>query len=210
MLSTILGVSSQAYTYVKSQPWLRNTLIVLLVLAVGYGAGRYTTPTKVVVQDHVVTVTKEVVVTQVKTQIQYVKVKDTSLDHKTHETVTETTKPDGTKTEVTTIDTDTTKNQHVDTSANKSTQANSSDTKDSKTDSTHTQITTNDKEGWHLGVDLGLSLPHYLTGAPTIGIPSLNGAVIGVHAEHRVIGPLYIGLFANSQGTLGLSASGEF
>jgi hypothetical protein len=210
MITALSQLPSQAYAYVKNQPWLRNTLIVVLLLLLGYGAGRYLQPAKVVIQDHTVTVEHQTVVTQIKTEIKYVKVKDTSAVKQTHETETITKKPDGTTVEVVAIDTNQQNTTHTDTNVDKNKQANSNSTTDSKTDATHTQITTNEKEGWHMGIDLGLQLSNIIGNDPLVGIPGLHGAVVGVHAEHRVIGPLFLGLFGNSMGAAGLSVSAEF
>lgn len=209
-MDTLTKYPLQAYAYIKNQPWLRNALIALLLLLLGYGTGRYLAPSKVVIQDHVVTVEKEVVVTQVQTQIKVVKVVDTSSDRKVHRTTTETTKPDGTKVETTTEDIDAAKTSHEADDTNKSQQANSTSTTDKKIDSTHTEVKITERPGWHMGVDLGLNLSHMIGNDPNVGIPGLRGAVVGVHAEHRVIGPLFLGLFGNSMGAAGLSVSAEF
>lgn len=210
MIGSPVPYVSSAYTWLKSQPWLRNATIVILLFLGGYALGRYLVPGKVVIQDKVVTVTKDVIVTQTKTVVQIVKVADTSSDRKIHRVTTETKKPDGTDTQVVTEDIDAANQTHTDTNTNANNTVNVSQTEKNVQVATHTEVKTTEKPQWHVSLGIGASIPHYLNGAPMTGIPGLSGAVIDAHVEHRILGSVFLGAFANSQGVLGGSVGAEF
>lgn len=209
MISTLASLPGKAGEFLKNQPWVRNILILVLIFAMGYGAGRYAQPAKVVIQDRVVTVEKKVVVTEVKTEIKIVKVADTSVDRKVHKTVTETEKPDGTKTKVTTEDSDTSKKTHEDDTTVAKKDDTSKTTDNKAVDSSHTSITTYSKPQWHLGANGGISIPYFI-GQGVLGVPGMKGFVVGAQLERRIVGPVFMGIVGNTQGMVGISISGEF
>jgi hypothetical protein len=210
MIGSPVPYVTSAYTWLKAQPWLRNVIIVVLLFVAGYALGRYLVPGKIVIQDKVVTVTKDVIVTETKTVVQIVKVADTSSNRKVHRVVTETKKPDGTDVETTTEDIDAANQTHTNTSVDDSKTADTKQVDKTQTVATHTEIKTTEKPQWHLGANVGVNIPHYLYGAPNLGVPGLQGAVIGVSVGRRILGPVFLDLVGNSQGNVGLGISAEF
>ena len=177
----------------------------LALLLIGYGSGRYVQPAKIV--------EKERIVTQVQEKIVY---KDKIIERKVYVIVekkdehveTTTTKlPDGT------VTTKTTKDTHVD------------DTKKSDTTKTDDKTVEKDKVvvqvveklklveskplDWRIGVGVGVSIPYYL-GQGSVGVPGLQGAVIEVGIDKRIVGPAWLGINGNTQGTVGLNLSVVF
>lgn len=172
----------------------------VLLLLIGYGAGAMKQPR---------VVEKEVIKTQVQDHIVY---KDRVVEKKVYvaeeqkhvrETTTTTKKPDGTVVTQTTTDTDVDNKKHVDTDKTEDQQKTE--------DKVITQVVEKtklvDKElTWRLGAGVGYSFP-YTLGQGTLGIPGLNGWVVQASIERRIIGPVWMGLWGNTQGTFGLNAS---
>jgi hypothetical protein len=124
---------------------------------------------------------------------------------KKHEHVeTTTTKaPDGTTTTKTTDDTDT------NTGTNETTNTDSTVT---RTETKYVdRIVEREKKvlqqpDWRAYVGAGVAIPTFL-GQQQIGVPGLQGFVIQAGVDRRIIGPFWMGLFGNTQGTLGLNLS---
>lgn len=185
--------------------WVQLIGVALLLFAMGYGTGRFATPDKVVekvvYKDKVV----EKIVYQDKVVTKYVKVKDSTKA--THTETTTEKKPDGTVVTKTTTDT------KVDTKT------------DTKVDKDEEKVVYKDrvvekivekekiveakKINWLIQAGAGVSIPTLL-GKQQYGIPGLRGAVIQAGVSRRVIGPLFIGVTGDSQGTVGLQLTGAF
>ncbi len=165
---------------------------VVLALAASFGAGRYTTPTKIVEKEKIVTVTVEKVVTvdHVVEQKVYVEVEKAQ----THKETVEVKAPDGTITtkivEDTKVDT-----QKTDTDTKVADKTVTDDVQKVNVVEKE-KTTTNAKPDWHLRVDVG-------AGARFVGqlTPTL---MLGVGAERRILGPVFMGLWVNT--TLNLLA----
>jgi hypothetical protein len=172
-------------------------LIVIVLLAVGYAFGRFTTPNKVVTQ----TVTKIQTQTVVQfkdrivTKVVYVKAKQTAL---AKDIVTTTTKKKNG--EVTTV---THEHEQYDTSTQiaKNTDITKTDvnkvntTTDTQTIST--KVIENSKPDWQLHVLGGIDLTH-----------SFN-PIFGGEVDRRILGPIFVGAWGLSNGSAGLSLSLE-
>ncbi len=170
-------------------PWV---LAVVVLLVGAFATGRYTVQATVVEKEKVVTVEVEKVVTVEKVVEKkiyvYVEKKDT------HTETVETKQPDGTVITKTVTDTKT------DTTA--SSVETKVDDKAVTTTSTETKVddkskTTTAKAEWRLRVDAGAGA-RFGTGQL---IPIL---VLGVGAERRIVGPFWMGVWA--QTTLNLVA----
>lgn len=185
--------------------WVQLGLVAVFLFAAGYGTGRFGQPSRVVEKERVVEKLVDKIVYQDKVVEKVVYVK-AEAKHRRTETRTET-KPDGTKVEVKVTDTKT-------------------DTKtDAKLDKTEEKIVYLDrvvervvekeklveskKIDWLVHAGAGLSIPTFL-GKPQVGIPGLKGAVIEAGVDRRIIGPLFLGVFGDSQGTVGLRVTGAF
>ena len=187
--------------------WAYIVLAVVLVGGGGYATGRYLTPPNTITTEKIHETVKTVVVTQTQVQVQKVYIHDVQKDQKLHQTVVETTKPDGTKTKTTTIDNDTATKTHDD-DKTQETKTVYVDRVVEKLVDKFVEKKVLTQPGWRVGAGVGISVPVLIMGQSQVGIPGLKGTVIQVEADRRVVGPFFIGLFGNSQGTVGLTLSG--
>lgn len=178
--------------------------VVLLALLLGYGGGRYAQPAKVVEKEKIVTKVETKIEYQdrVVTKIEYVKVQE---KHQHVETTT-TKKPDGEVVTTTKTDTDTDTNVHKDT--------DKVEEKVVYKDRIVQQVVEKEKlvlrqPDWRLAAGVGVSIPHYLN-QPDVGISIPYGLVVQAEADRRIIGPVWLGVFGNTQGTAGLMLSAVF
>jgi hypothetical protein len=184
--------------------WFIMGAIALLLLLVGYGAGRYATPAKVVTQTVTKTVTQDKIVYQDRVVTQKVLVeKEKRITH----TVTVTDKkPTGEV--VTTV----TQDNHVDEDetegVTKTDDKSKTETKLTKQSVVQTKTVTN-QPNWRIGAGLGYAIP-YALGHASPGVPGMRGAVVDVEAARRLGGPVWIGVKANTQGVLGFGLAVEF
>jgi hypothetical protein len=185
---------------------IAKVLVVLALVIGGYAFGRYAQPAKVVVTERIVTVEKQVVVTQTVTQtkIQVVKVRDTQKD--VHKVAVTETKPDGTK--VVTVTTDDKSKTQTDINKDATTDAQSKTldkTLITQTDDKKT-VTTYDKPAWSLtlqpGYEFGGTSQYNLLSK---ALPMAPKLMTGVGIEHRFIGPVFLGAWANTRLDAGIS-----
>jgi hypothetical protein len=159
----------------------KNILLALGLLIVGAAFGRFTAPSKVV--------EKEVIKYQDKIVEKVVYVKDTSEKKHQVTTTTVTTKPDGTKVETTVITFD----DNTDT-----TQKNSDNKTDtSETDTTKEKTTTYAKDQYLVSISQKLNI-------------SDKNMSFGGSFNKRVLGPIYVGAFGFTDGTIGASIGLSF
>jgi hypothetical protein len=182
---------------VSRRPWLWAVVAALLLLLLGYGAGRYATPAKVV--------EKEVVKTQLQDKIVY---KDRIVTQKvlvevakrdTHTVTATTKKPDGT------VTTTVTRDDHVD--EHKKDDTNTTETASKVETKVITQTVeklkiVQSQASWRVSAGVGVSVPHFL-GQGDVGIPGMQGAVVTVGADRRIVGPLWLGVWGTTQGAVG-------
>lgn len=191
----------------------KGTIIIIiaaiLLFTVGYGTGRHLQPAKVVVTEKVVTQTveKQVVVTKTDTQIKLVYVKDTDKD--VHTETTTTKQADGVV--VTKVVEDTHLKTEVKDNLVNNTTSNivNTDDKSTKTEKDKTTTTTYGKPSWSVavmpGYDFSGKSGSYLL--PTLPV---NHLMVGVAVDHRFVGPLSLGAWANTSGAGGLTVRLEF
>lgn len=181
---------------------------VVLIFGAGTATGHWVTPPRTVVTEKVKEVEKQVVVVQTKTEIKTVYVHDKTQAEKVHRVVAETTNKDGTSTKTTTEDI------NVDTVVHDNTNTNTETVKYvdriiEKQVEKFTEKKVLNAPDWRVAAGVGIAIPTFL-GHEQVGIPGLQGAVIQVELDRRIIGPFFLGAWANSQGTLGLNISGVF
>lgn len=172
----------------------------LLLFIVGFGAG---------VMQHPRVVEKEVIKTQIQEHVVYQervvekKVYVAAEERKVHRETTTTKAPDGTVVTKTTTDTDVNKHQSAETNKTDDKQL----THDRVVVQTVEKLKLVDKElTWRLGAGVGFSFP-YALGQPELGVPGLHGLVVQASIDRRILGPVWLGIFGNTQGTFGLNAS---
>ncbi len=165
---------------------LKKAAAIVLALALGVVAGRYTLPEKIVTKTETVVVEKEVIKTK------EVVTKDTNKDREM--IVTEVISPDGTR-KITKhyINRDTIREDATRTN----TTTNTSNT------SSRTEITVdNGKADWNVSV---------LATTSHTDSDLLKGSMsYGVHVQRRIIGPFQLGAFGITNKTYGLSLGASF
>lgn len=184
-------------------------VIALALFLGGYGAGRHLVPAKVVVTEkvRVETVEKQVVVTKVETEVKVVYVKDTAKD--THTETTTTKQANGV------VVTKVVEDIHLKTEVKDNSATNvvsnitKTDDKKSVTEKDKTTTTTYDKPKWSVallpGYDFSGHSANYLLS--TLPVQHL---MLGVAVDHRFIGPISLGVWANTSGNGGASVRLEF
>lgn len=178
------------------------TVGALLLLAIGFASGRFGTAERVKIEERVEYVDRIVYEDRVVEKIVYVKAEKV----RTNKTTTSTKKPDGTET--TTI----VENTGIDTSTS-NTSTKEEETKVERETDLKTEKTvevTKPMPDWRIAVLGGVNgpqLPGLLGGQPFDPLKHLS---IGVHAEHRIVGPISAGVFGLSSGQVGISVGLEF
>lgn len=195
---------SLVWNWFKVHPRIRLAIMLLIVFILGAGTSFYLKPAQVI--------EKEKIVEKIKVQTQYqdkiVEKKVYVAVEKKHETATTTTNthPDGTSTTTTTTTTDT------NTGVNETTD----------TTETHALTVTKyvdrivEKEkqvlrqpDWRVSVGVGYAFAG-LASQPEIGLPSMHGVVVQAGADRRILGPVFLGVSLNTQGTAFVNLSASF
>lgn len=190
--------------YNKYRKWLLPVLGVLIFIG-GMFAGQRAMPEKVVFKE--IEIEKEVVKVVVQEVVVEKKVYIQAKKEKTRKETTTTKTPDGTETtktvEETQTDTDTQENQE------KVTEKVVYQEKIVEKLVEKEKLVMAKVANWNISGGIGVSIPTFL-GKEAMGVPGLNGAVIQLEVDRRVIGPFSMGVFGNTQGTVGLTLSGQF
>jgi hypothetical protein len=190
--------------------WIKNhrrtclAIAAVLIFATGYGAGAMKKP-RIVEKEKIVT--KTVMVDQTQEHATMQKDRVAAQKRHVHTEKTTTKAPDGTVTtkEVTDDNTD----------QNSDTQTKRDDVKTEIKTVTVDKIVERVKLvepqrlNWRMGAGVGYSLPT-AWGQPMIGIPGLHGFVIQLDGDRRLAGPVWFGVFVNTQATVGLHLSVEW
>lgn len=188
--------------------WLLVVLVAILAFAGGSATGFFGKPAEI--REKRVEVEKEKLVYVEKTlsQEELNRLVDEAVKKKTHKTWVVTKKPDGTvvKTGTETTETDSTKKEVV------------VETKIVYVDKFIDRIVekrvevekiVKNQPNWLVHAGVGAAVPTLL-GKPELGVPGLRGAVIEAGVARKVVGPFYLGLYGNTQGTVGLNLTGAF
>lgn len=180
----------------------------ILLFLLGFGTAKFASPAKVTTKT--VTEVKTNTVTEIKYQdrvvVQKVYVATEAVQTHTSEVITK--KPDGSIVEQKTVDTSTKDSQNLN--------VNKTDDKSQQTQvaqqtvsNTVTTKTVQSQPNWNIRGGVGYSIPYAINGTQ-VGISGLKGFVVEVGVERRILGPVSIGAFANTQGVLGLTLGGSF
>jgi hypothetical protein len=193
-----------AWNWLKAHPRLRAAIVLVLVFMLGFGSAFYAHPAKVV--------EKEKIVEHTKVQIQY---QDRIVEKKVyvqvekkheHTETVQTKKPDGTVVTLTKQDADT--------------NTGTNETTDSTATHTLTEVKYVDRivekeklvlrqPDWRVMVGVGYAFAT-LAGQPEIGLPSMHGLVVQAGADRRILGPVFVGVSLNTQGTAFVNLSAVF
>ena len=195
---------TSAYNWIKGHPKLLVLLLIVLAFLGGYGSAYFGHPAKIVEHTQIKTVTETKIQYQdrIVTQKVYVEVEK---KHEHTETTT-TKKPDGT------TETHTTTDDNIDES-----QSNNTNTT-AQHQETVTQVVTKtvykDKlvlrqPDWRVFAGVGFAFST-LAGQPEVGLPSMHGLVVQAGADRRILGPVFLGVSLNTQGTGFVNLSGVF
>ena len=188
-----------------------------VVVALAFGAGRWTAPETVKTVERVRTVEIQKETQVVQQKIDLAELKQVLQDFRRvsavrRETTTER-RPDGTEVvrevvsdnSTTTVKTDETSSSSATTSTTETSAKETLATKDQ----VKTTETSRSSETWRVGLQAGLSLPgpsdlpNYLPNIP-------DRAVVGIYVEKRLFWKLSAGGFATSRGDVGLQLSVGF
>ncbi len=188
--------------------WLQLGLVALVAFAAGSATGFFGKPAEIREVEKVVYKDKLVYVEKTLTQDEIDRLVNEALKKKTKKTWTVTKKPDGTTVSTGTETTESEKTKIVKEVETKTVYV------DKYIDRVVEKVVEKEKivknqPGWIVSAGVGVSIPS-LMGKPEQGIPGLKGAVIQAEVGRRVVGPFYLGVFGNTQGTVGLNLSGTF
>jgi len=181
----------------------------ILLLATGYGMGRYVQPEKVLVTEKIKEVEKLVVVEKIKTEVQIVKVYLENKNEKVHRVVTEEKKLDGTETKTTTEDIGTETVIRENTNSTEIKYVDRVVEKIVEKEVERLKLVESKKLDWRVAAGAGVAIPYFL-GQGSPGVPGLGGAVINAEVDRRIVSNFWLGIHGNSQGVVGLNLSGLF
>ncbi len=212
-----------------AQSKIAKVVLVIAIALGAYGFGRYAQPAKVVVTEKIVatsstTVDTSQIIDTIKALNKRIDELQTVMQQKNTHSVRVTEKdPNGTV--KTTVTTDT--SQKTDTTNKTSTQVTSTAATQVKTDTTAKQVTTLDKEttktttfdsrpswsvtlqpGFEFGDALGNNTSSYNLLSKALPMAPHMMANIGI--ERRLLGPLFVGAWANTRLDAGLSIRAEW
>jgi hypothetical protein len=178
-------------------------VLAVLIAGLGFVVGRYLSPPKTVVTEKVREVTKTQVVTQIKTEIQVVKVHDQQQQEKIHRTIVEGVDPPGCKSKTTTEDI------NIDTVVHDNTHDTTIQYVDRVVEKWQDRIVEKQTKvltqpDWSLYAGIGVDATYFL-GQGQHGIPGLQGFVVQAGIDRRILGPFWMGVFGNSEGVAGLN-----
>lgn len=159
------------------------TLGLALCLGLSFAAGRYTSPTKVETREVVRVETKTVEVERKRAKVRTEKVTET--------------KPDGSQKVVEVITDDSVTDRSKDTYEKKQVE--------------RVTITETKRANWQVSVLGTINHRRILTfGQPISQMYGLGVIGVGAHVQRRVLGPIYLGGYANTNGDLGVSLGASF
>ena len=171
-----------------------SAILCATLFVVGYGTGRYAVPAKIVTveKEKIVTVEKQVIVTQTKTEIKVVTVKDTRVN--VHRVTTDVHKPDGTTTTIVVEDDHTNTHEGTGTNTNSVNNTHVTDNHSTVTEKETVKTITNAAPKWYFDVNAGWALNSNFSPSP----------VWGVGVSRRIVGPIWIGVWGNTQRLAGV------
>lgn len=198
-----MSTLSKIWDFVKTHHVVWLIVAAVALLGAGLAIGRYMLPPQTIVTEKIHEVTKTQVVTQVKTEVQIVKVHDTEQQQKIHRTIVEGIDPPGCKSKTTTEDI------NVDSVVHDNTNSTQIQYVDRTTEKWQDRIVEKETKvltqpDWSVYAGVGLDITHYL-GQDQHGIPGMQGLVVQAGVDRRIVGPFWMGLWGNSEGVAGLN-----
>jgi hypothetical protein len=183
-------------------------VVAIGLFAGGYLSGRYITPPNTIVTEKVKEVEKQVVVTQTKTEIKVVTIKEKTKKVTTHEQTV--TKPDGTVV----ASKDTVEDEHVDTHSGTSVDSlnNTVAVKEVVKEVEKTKVVFRNNQ-WLVGASLNYNLVSGYQNGFLNKASIDHAASVVLSANRKILGPLYVGGWASARNTanpdlqVGLSVS---
>lgn len=167
--------------------YLLKAMPYLAMLVIGVGIGWWAKPDVVRIEEKIKTIEieKQVVVTQEKVRVEVVKVKDVQVVERWHREKTEEKRPDGT------VITKEVEDRNID-----SKMVEKENNVQVKVVEVEKQVIVEREKQverkiepvlpqWHLGVLAGV--------APRFDVPTETSAIVGVEAERRIVGPIWLG-----------------
>jgi hypothetical protein len=190
-------------------------LAALVLVGGGFAAGRYVAPEKVVYTERLKVVEKEVVVRVVDTDKVLDAIKNVSQQKDVKTKKVTVKQPDGTVTTTTETEDKTKTDTQEKTKETDKTKTTETVVKEVIVEKEVTKTVERSRPSWSLslqpGIDVAGALGH---GSPYNLLPSdnflLKHAVLGISVEHRLLGPLSTGLWANTSGAGGVTLRLEF
>ncbi len=190
-------------------------LVAVGLVGGGYAAGRYAAPDKVVVTEKLKVVEVEKIVRVVDTDKVLEAIKNVSQqkDVKTKKVTVKT--PDGTVTTTTETEDKTKTDSQTKTKEEEKTKTTEVVTKEVIVEKEVTKLVERNRPNWRLSLQSGFDMAALTDRAtPFSLLPSdsdlVRYMVLGIGVEHRLIGPLSAGVWANTHGMGGLTLSLEF
>lgn len=175
----------------------KNVLLAvsgLLLLASGVAIGRYTLPPKMVVTEKVKIVETQVVVTQTKTEVKVVTVKDSAKSTSTQERIEQ--KPDGTV--ITTKNTQETEKTNESSGTEIKNEGSTVAINQKIEEKEKIKIVEN-RPNWAIGLNGGYNLSN-ISGPP----------VLQLSIDRRIVGPIMGGIIISNKGFVGIGIKVEF
>lgn len=200
----ILFLTNKVWPFIK-QHWLA-IVIALLMFAGGLGLSQAFVKPEIIEKTKIETVIKEVeVIKEVK-----VKVKDTSTDisKDVHREITTTKYPDGREVKVEVIDSDFNKKK-IETQIVYKDRVVEKLVEVEKKVEVIKEVKMPGKD-WRVGVDFGTNIPNFSLDKPFIGIGNESNFTVGVRADRRILGPVWLGAAGYLNGSVLIGVSAEF
>ncbi len=189
------------------------------LLAVGFGTGRYAAPDKIVYQEKIKEVEKVVYVSDTEKILNALKTVQQQVAQQKDVKVKKVTvkKPDGTVTTTTETEDKSKTDTKTDTKTETQEKTKVTETliKEKIVEKEVTKIVERNRPDWRLQLQTGFDVAALAGRAePYSLLPSSSDLVrymvLGVGVEHRLIGPVSAGVWANTHGMGGLTLSLEF
>lgn len=188
--------------FIKKYWWVG--LIILLLMVGSSVSTWFAKPAEVKEVEKIVY--KDKIVVQEKIVKEYVKVIDEEALKRLRRTVVIIEKPDGTKISKEKFESDEATKTKTDEKAKEVVEKIVYvDREVIKT----VEKTVKVQPNWNIGAGVGVNALTLL-GKGELGVPGLKGAVVQVEAGRRLVGPIWLNVFANTQGTAGIGLNGTF
>lgn len=193
----------------KAWPFVKKNWLAILIAVVMFAGGVALTKgfmkPEVIEKIKTETVVKEVTVEKKV----YVKQKDSTTDvsKDIHKETTTTKYPDGTEVKHEVVDSDINKHK-VETQIVYKDRIVEKQVEVEKKVEVIKEVKV--QRDWRVGVDIGTNIPNFSMSKPFIGLGNEGNFTVGVKAERRVVGPVWVGASGYLNGSVMLGVAVEF